>query len=47
MPSFAFCGYFFDFMALFGGKDTILIRLPLKNFRQNGSDLDLGLIWDQ
>ena len=30
MPSFAFCGYFFDFMALFGGKDTILIRLPLK-----------------
>ena len=44
MRSFAFRGYFFDFMALFGGKDTILTRRPLKTFRQNGSGLDLGLM---
>ena len=42
MRSFAFRSYFFYFMALFGGKDTILRRHPLKNFRQNGSGLDLG-----
>ena len=44
MRSFAFSSYFFDFMALFGGKDAILTRHPLKNFRQNGSGLDLGLM---
>ena len=44
MRSIAFCGYLLDFMALFGGKDTILTRLSLKNFRQDGSGLDLGLM---
>ena len=44
MCSFAFSGYSFDFMALFGGKDTILTRRPLKNFRQNRNGLDLGLM---
>ena len=44
MSSFAFRGYFFGVMALFGGKDTILTRRPLKNLLQNGSGLDLGLM---
>ena len=38
MRSFTLRGYFFDVMALFGGKDTILTSHPLK---RSGLDLEL------
>ena len=43
MRSFACCDYLFRILAKFGEKDKILTHHLLKNLRQNGSGLDLGI----